>query len=163
MGALSSEVSPNIIKPHNHYQTPNQIQSKFQEPHKFNKNPDQPIEPNPDHLTQTKQTKSKLKIQIITQGKDWNELMQLAMTNNCHKGCSYVQDTDRLSLAQSIITRTLTWYVKRKSTNPILCQLTPNPNQKPPLNPYPKHKTYIEPQSISNPTSRPTLTSRNLP
>jgi len=77
--------------------------------------------------------------------------MQLAMTNNCHKGCSYVQDTDRLSLAQSIITRTLTWYVKRKSTNPILCKIIPNPNQKPPLNPYPKHKTYFEPQSIQTP------------
>ena len=71
--------------------------------------------------------------------------MQLAMTNNCHKGCSYVQDADRLSPTQSIITRTLTWsksgsplYVKRKSTNPISWKLNPNPNQKTSSEPKPR-------------------------
>merc|ERR1712081_123469 len=39
-------------------------------------------------------TISNLKTRIKPQSKKWMELSQFALTNNCYKGCSYVQDTD---------------------------------------------------------------------
>ena len=63
--------------------------------------------------------------------------MQLAMTNNCHKGCSYVQDTDE-NLAPSGMSSAKAPI--QSYDNLPLIQI-----KKPPLNPNPKHKTHFEP------------------